>query len=280
MNDAIARIQNPTQPEFQATILAARKPVIIVGGMHNWLALSRWTLSYLKTKVGCQRVEIHVSETGTFIGTPKEGFAPLKQKMLMSEYLDLLATSTPGKTGNDRRYYYLQQQPIVEVFPQLVEEINIPRYFEAREPEFTGLWIGARDNISPLHYDVMDNLLAQVSGRKKIILFAPEQTDLLYPFSVRSQIAHLSQIDNLNQPDLKRFPKLQRAQPRECILEAGEILFIPVFWWHQVHSLERVNISVNFWWSVPWMKFLCRPGLRMAARSAWQTLRGRDRAES
>ncbi|WP_089129852.1 cupin-like domain-containing protein [Tolypothrix sp. NIES-4075] len=48
------------------------------------------------------------------------------------------------------------------------------------------------------------------------------------------------------------------------------MLFIPVFWWHQVYSLEnsnnKLNISVNFWYKPPNSQFFTFPGKRLAAQ--------------
>ncbi|MGA9377410.1 MAG: cupin-like domain-containing protein, partial [Phormidium sp.] len=45
----------------------------------------------------------------------------------------------------------------------------------------------------------------------------------------------------------------------ECILEPGEMLFIPAFWWHQVSSLDRLNVAVNFWWTANITEFFTAP---------------------
>lgn len=34
----------------------------------------------------------------------------------------------------------------------------------------------------------------------------------------------------------------------DCILEEGEMLYIPPKWWHYVRSLTT-SFSVSFWWS-------------------------------
>jgi len=34
----------------------------------------------------------------------------------------------------------------------------------------------------------------------------------------------------------------------DCILEEGEMLYIPPKWWHYVRSLT-MSLSVSFWWS-------------------------------
>jgi ribosomal protein L16 Arg81 hydroxylase len=37
------------------------------------------------------------------------------------------------------------------------------------------------------------------------------------------------------------------AVPADCVLEAGQMLFIPPGWWHYVQS-TTVSFSVSYWW--------------------------------
>jgi lysine-specific demethylase 8 len=43
------------------------------------------------------------------------------------------------------------------------------------------------------------------------------------------------------------YPGISEVPYVECILEAGEALYMPVGWWHYVRSCS-VGISVSFWW--------------------------------
>ena len=54
------------------------------------------------------------------------------------------------------------------------------------------------------------------------------------------------QVD-LDQPDAEAFPGLQDLPVMDCVLEAGQMLYIPPGWWHYVKSLS-VSFSVSFWW--------------------------------
>lgn len=47
--------------------------------------------------------------------------------------------------------------------------------------------------------------------------------------------------------DEKMFPEVQDLEFVDCILEEGELLYIPQKWWHHVRSLTT-SFSVNFWW--------------------------------
>ena len=43
------------------------------------------------------------------------------------------------------------------------------------------------------------------------------------------------------------YPGISEVPYVECVLEAGEALYIPVGWWHYVRSCS-IGISVSFWW--------------------------------
>jgi hypothetical protein len=61
-----------------------------------------------------------------------------------------------------------------------------------------------------------------------------------------------SEITDLDDPklDSSRFPLLSQARIYDLTLAAGEILFVPLGWWHQVKALDfSVTITyTNFLW--------------------------------
>ncbi|KJE91396.1 hypoxia-inducible factor 1 [Capsaspora owczarzaki ATCC 30864] len=102
--------------------------------------------------------------------------------------------------------------------------------------------------VTPAHYDEQENLFAQVRGAKRCVLFAPDRFPCLYPYPVHHPCDRQSQVD-FDNPDLARFPRFSELHGWECILEPGEVLYIPAYWWHHVESLTD-SVSVNFWYLV------------------------------
>ena len=140
----------------------------------------------------------------------------------------------------------MQGASISDILPGLAKD-NRSDFFTKTEPR---LWIG-NEAIVPVHYDVSDNLACVVAGRRRFILFPPEQTCNLYPGSLDTTPAGtpISMVD-LNQPDLARYPLFKHAQAEaySAELAPGDAIFIPMLWWHQVESLEKVNGLMNYWW--------------------------------
>eukprot|EP00064_Thunnus_orientalis_P002480 superscaffoldBa00000184_g2487 len=134
--------------------------------------------------------------------------------------------------------------------PELKEDIRLPDYCclgEGDEDDITiNAWFGPGGTVSPLHQDPQQNFLAQVVGSKYIRLYSPEDTDKLYPH--QSQFLHNTSQVEVENPDTVQFPEFAKAPYLECVLQPGDMLFIPVQHWHYIRSLE-LSFSVSFWWS-------------------------------
>lgn len=86
----------------------------------------------------------------------------------------------------------------------------------------------------------------QVVGKKYVRLYPASLSEELYPHS-ESMLCNSSQVD-LDNIDEEQFPKIRGLKFMDCILEEGEMLYIPPKWWHYVRSLTT-SFSVSFWWS-------------------------------
>lgn len=67
----------------------------------------------------------------------------------------------------------------------------------------------------------MDNILIQISGKKKVVLFPPSEVDYLYMKGDKSQVL---EVEN---PDYSKYPLFSHAKRYEAILETGDSIFIP-----------------------------------------------------
>ena len=124
--------------------------------------------------------------------------------------------------------------------------------------------MGSTGNVTKIHYDMEDNINVQLRGRKEIILFPSTQLDELYPRSAWNYMSNFSRVE-IATPDLSRYPRFSRATPLRAVLEPGDFIYIPIYWWHEFHTLEA-SLNVNFFWQARAGQALRRHGVRFWPR--------------
>ncbi|WP_425334920.1 cupin-like domain-containing protein [Myxococcus stipitatus] len=207
-------------------------PVIIAGGLGAWPALSHWSFERLLRDHGDWVVPVSVFRHGAL--------SPEKEMCRISELIPRILPFPSWPLC------YLQQVPLAEWPRALAECIGPPPGLAPGTPMDAYLWCGPHGASSPLHYDTRDNLHVLLRGHKRFLLFAPDQSPLMYPHA-EDGAQHLSRID-VERVDRRAFPRFGRARGLRCVLGPGEVLYLPTRWWHQVH-LWAPSISVNFWWT-------------------------------
>ena len=151
------------------------------------------------------------------------------------------------RTAADAPAVYIQSTPAPQIMLGFAtENINL-LIDDAIEPR---LWIGNATRVAA-HFDVADNLAIVAAGRRRFILFPPEQVNNLYvgPLDFTPAGQPISLVDP-EAPDFTRFPLFHDAMSSAQIaeLEPGDAIYIPSPWWHYVAALSPVNLLVNYWW--------------------------------
>ncbi|EDN93718.1 hypothetical protein SS1G_09585 [Sclerotinia sclerotiorum 1980 UF-70] len=89
-----------------------------------------------------------------------------------------------------------------------------------------------------LHYDVMANVLCQVRGSKRLLLFPPSDVKY-FDFAPGASSSSINVFENLSDP------KLSHTHPHEVILQPGDILFLPSLWLHTASPTSGISVAVN-----------------------------------
>lgn len=221
---------------FMCDYFLRDSPVLLSDSMTHWPATTKWNdLNYLKRVAGYRTVPVEVGKN--YLCTD------WKQEMLtFSEFLERIQSNSSDAPT------YLAQHPLFDQIQELRNDIVIPDYCFAGGTEMKSVnaWFGPAGTVTPLHHDPHHNILAQVVGKKYVRLYPASLSEELYPHS-ESMLKNSSQVD-LDDMDPNEFPKIQNVEFLDCILEEGEMLYIPPKWWHYVRSLTT-SLSVSFWWS-------------------------------
>lgn len=235
-SEIVERRSSLSREEFLEEFYAKNRSVILTDALKNWKALRLWSPEYLKQNYGQALVEIQANrndDPNYEINVEKH-----RKTVRLRDYVDWVVR---GGESND--YYMVANNGNLdrEEMKGLLDDIEIfPEYLNPEETQRRiFFWFGPAGTITPLHHDPVNLMLAQVLGRKRVKLIPPTQTPFLY-----NQVGVFSKVDPEN-PDYAKYPLFKNVQPIEFILQPGEVIFIPVGWWHHIKSLD-ISISVSF----------------------------------
>jgi hypothetical protein len=223
---AVPRFGSLDRAAFQAQAERGL-PFMIAGLVGRW-PICAITPRTLRERYGDVPVRARV---GDYINT---AFAPDRamRDMAMRDYLDLVAAGTddlPPYVGN------------LEI-GELNGMCHWPGYFSKMGPP--RFWLGPAGTVTPLHCDYDDNIFAQVVGTKRIFLAPPHHDEFLYTREA-NPVLHGSPFDP-EHPNFDKYPLARQAALVECIIQPGEMLYVPAGWYHQVRAMT-FSLSVNRW---------------------------------
>jgi len=94
---------------------------------------------------------------------------------------------------------------------------------------------GQQSNTSPINPEVLDYWTATTKTTKAS--------------SNENNTAAAAASNNMAEEHLQKYPLFFQEAPErlECVLEPGDLLYIPAKWWHHVRSIDA-SASVNVWW--------------------------------
>ncbi len=242
-------VDNIDRDTFDNAVRASGVPTIITGAMDDWASIESWKsparLSELlgdDTTVYCRRI-VDDAETYT------EDFIPYR----FGDFLHELYTI--GESD-----HYLTQALVFEPvgflrkvirdsFPGLLQvlaqDCAVPPFIERHELAEGIMWMGSGEQVTPLHYDPAENLNCTIMGRKRWILFPPEEASNLRINGNDGSDGMLSSLDELTEGGTWRGGPVRTAY--EVITQPGQILYMPAGWSHHVLSCREPSAAINFW---------------------------------
>jgi hypothetical protein len=215
----IERVKTISKEDFHANFVKKQKPVVVEQLTSDWPAYEKWSLEYIKEIAGDKIVPLYDDRPVSY----KDGFNEAHANMKMADYIDLLNS----KPTNFRIFLYNLMQEV----PLLKKDFHWPNLGLRLVKQLPMLFFGGENSRVFMHYDIdYSNILHfHFHGKKRCVLFAPDQTPYLYkvPFSLISR----EDID-FDNPDFDKFPALKQAKGYATELKHGEMLYMPEGYWH------------------------------------------------
>ena len=234
-SQVIPRKHRPSRAEFLAEHYSTNRPVIITGMIDDWPALRKWDLDYFATNFGGREVEVQLGRnSGENYEVEREKYI---KKVQFGEFVRMVRTA--GRTND----FYLtanNNSSNKQTLPELWGDLTpITEYLEGSDPTAGFFWMGPSGTITPFHHDLTNNFMAQVIGRKRILLAPSWDVPLM-----GNDLHVFSKLDGRGLAAQSNPPNTH-PQIIECIIEPGEILFLPIGCWHYVEGLD-ISVTMTF----------------------------------
>jgi cupin-like protein len=250
----IRELETRDTERIRREVLAGAEPVVLRGLVSDWPAVAAGRtsagalLEYLRSFDSGRPVDAIMTPPEVagriFYREGLEGFNFIRNRLPLSA----VAEQALRYAGHAHApAVAVQSAAIRDCLPGLAEANPLPVADASAQPR---IWLGNAVT-TPTHLDEWFNIGCVVSGRRRFTLFPPEQICNLYvgPLDYAPTGAPMSLVQ-LHAPDLARFPRFRAAlaAARSAELAPGDALFIPPLWWHNVESLDSLNVLVNYWW--------------------------------
>ncbi|MFZ3470950.1 cupin-like domain-containing protein [Streptomyces sp. 4.24] len=214
-------------------------PVVIRGLHAPWRARGLWTTEFFRREYGPTPVPVRNYPAGS-------EYDYTLDHTTLGDFLDYWE-NTPADTALARDRQYLAEWNFVRDCPGLLDDFDIPEIFSEdcieRLPEqvrFGRMWLffGEPGCSTGLHRDTFSTSawLAVLSGSKTLRLVTPEAGGKLRP---GDGLWSAASYDEVLRP--------AGAVVHEVTLRAGDTLYIPGDWYHEVRNPERnLMLTANF----------------------------------
>ncbi|KAM4689710.1 2-oxoglutarate and iron-dependent oxygenase JMJD4 [Discoglossus pictus] len=218
----------------------SRKSWVTADNKPNW--------DHLLQRFGDSLVPVANCDVKEYNSNPKE-------QIPLQEYIKYCRDYTENNYQSPKGCLYLKDWHMCREFPEQ-DVYKTPEYFSSdwlneywdaiAGDDYRFVYMGPKGSWTPFHADVFRSYSwsANVCGQKKWLLFPPGQEEYLkdchgnLPYDVTLPCLK----DSTMYPDASKC-----CLPIEVLQEAGQILFVPSGWHHQVYNTED-TISINHNW--------------------------------
>lgn len=227
----LERVPAPSLEEFREVWLRRARPAVFTGALPGFDP-AVWEPARLLERYGDARVTAYLMKGQHVLFDARQGL--LSADVSLREF------------ARGERPMRLRCA-LGDALPELRAHTPAPAYCARAHGLRETLWWSPPGTLTRLHFDLPHNLLAQLHGAKRFLLFAPSDTLRLSPCAPWSSTPQFSDLD-LAAPALSGSSLARGATPYSATLEPGELLFLPSRWWHFAQG-DGETLSLAYWWT-------------------------------
>ncbi|XP_066917312.1 bifunctional peptidase and (3S)-lysyl hydroxylase JMJD7-like [Clytia hemisphaerica] len=212
---------------FHKDYVVGSKPVVFKGAGTNLPAFHLWTDEYMMEKFGDIPCDVEEGKKEN----RSQGMWKWNYKRFLEHYQTddvYMVNSLRGKLLEDLR---LLPSLSCGGFTKVISDVI--------------MWFSSGGTKSVLHNDRIDNINCLFSGTKELYMVDKKFEEFI---DFDAEEGAYSKVD-VDAVDLDKYPGIAQAPWWKAKMQAGDCLFIPEGWFHQVrsHTDNKRNMAVNVW---------------------------------
>lgn len=240
-------VEDISPEEFHKLHLYGSKPLVLKGLAKNWECVQKWTPEYFSEKCGDDEVFLIDDHIATDESVLNDG-----NSISLREIINNL--------DNDKGKY-ARFVPLLDNHPELYDDFDVSWLSKRMSKDGkVALWgekgkgvklrshlfIGRKNAKTDVHCALTNNFFVNVYGTKRWFVFSPDYNPFIYspvnwgPGVFGTEVCPIKK-------DYDTYPLWKYVSGYEFVLEPGDVLYNPPFWWHRV-SNESINIAVGLRW--------------------------------
>jgi hypothetical protein len=208
-------------------------PLLFKGVAKDWECVQNWDKEYFRTYFA----DVPVSLVGS-VGLVEKKNQNKFVNTSLSKYLD--------ESEKDKENY-LRFSRIVDEIPDLRKAIDTKflERFKSKTSKggYLYMFMGEKDSKTTMHAAIIQSLFLQVKGKKKWTIYPANER--IFVDAVAGRRPYYYTDADPNHPEDPAFPLLKHAIRYEIMLEDGDVLWFPSFYWHYVEN-PTANIGVTY----------------------------------
>ncbi|EGO54373.1 hypothetical protein NEUTE1DRAFT_131913 [Neurospora tetrasperma FGSC 2508] len=186
--------------------------------------------------------------------------------LLLAHHYNMFLSSSQTPPNPPLTNLYIAQAPLSHLPSPLRSDLPTPllvSHAGRGDIYSSSIWLGLQPTYTPWHRDPNPNLFCQLCGTKVLRLMAPKRGEALFR-GVMASLAVAAGSGKIRGEEMMKGEQrraLERAvwagdgegaddMMYEVTVQAGDMLFMPLGWWHSVKSAGEeggINGSVNWW---------------------------------
>jgi len=233
----------PTWDYFLKNFYALNKPVIIRNTINK--KYEEINIDFLYNKYENFKVEIQKGRNS--IKNYEIESNKLKEKIGFKDFIKLIKINTDNDiylTANNNKNKNIEKIK-TDILDMIVDNSPPWSYLTNKFNDKSFIWVGPKNSKTPYHHDLTNNLFIQIYGKKEFTLIPSIYINKMYNnHHVFSDVPSFDYDEN----ELDKYPEYRKINPINITVNPGDILFIPIGWWHKVKGLsETIGLSfINF----------------------------------